>query len=309
MIVIVLVVALVVNVLSAGLVFIEPTERGVVISAVPGQQGVRQDALLPGLNWIVPYFDRVVTYTISRQTYTMSIAAQEGQIQGDDSVEARTSDGQVVYVDASVIHAINPTKVVDVHIAWQNKYEDGLVRPLSRGIIRDVISSFGIEEVYSSQRLIMRNQISTELEKKLDEEGFILIDFVLRNIAFSNEYAAVIESKQIAEQKVLEEQFVVQQREQQALQSIATADGEAQSVIKRAEGDAEALLINANAEAQARLIVAQAEAQALQLLGQAIALNPDVLSWEYIQQLAPEIDVMLLPSDDPFLLPLPEFSP
>jgi regulator of protease activity HflC (stomatin/prohibitin superfamily) len=298
MIVIVLVFALALNVLSAGLVFVEPTERGVVISQMPGQQGVRQDALGPGLNWIVPYFDRVVPYTISRQTYTMSIASAEGQIMGDDSVEARTSDGQVVYVDASVIHALNPTKVVDVHIAWQDTYEDLLVRPLSRGIIRDVISSFAIEEVYSSQRLVMRNTISAELEKKLEEEGFLLIDFVLRNIAFSDEYAAVIESKQIAEQKVLEEQFVVQQREQQALQTIATADGAAKSAVKVAEGQAEA-----------RLIVARAEAQALQLLGQSIAANPDVLTLEYIQQLAPNIQVMLLPSDNPFLLPLPEFSP
>jgi regulator of protease activity HflC (stomatin/prohibitin superfamily) len=296
MIVIVLVFALALNVVSAGLVFVEPTERGVVISQIPGQRGVRQDALSSGLHWIIPYFERVEGYTISRQTYTMSIASFEGQIQGDDSVEARTSDGQVVYVDASVIHAIDPADVVDVHIAWQDQYEDGLVRPLSRGIIRDVISSFGIEEVYSSQRLIMRNQISDELEKKLNEEGFLLIDFVLRNIAFSNEYAAVIESKQIAEQKVLEEQFVVEQRQQQALQTIATADGEAKAAVKVAEG-----------QAQARIIVAQAEAQALQLLGQAIAANPNVLTLEYIQQLAPNIQVMLLPSDNPFLLPVPEF--
>lgn len=228
---------------------------------------------------------------------------------GDDSVEARTADGQVVYVDASVIFAVNPTEVVNVHISWQNKYQDGLVRPLSRGIIRDVVSTFAVQEVYSTERVTVINLISTELERKLEQEGLLLIDFVLRNIAFSDEYAAVIESKQIAEQKVLEEKFVVQQREQQALQTIATADGEAKSAVKRAEGDAQALLINANAEAQARIIKAQAEAQALQLLGQAIATNPDVLTLEYIQQLAPNIQVMLLPSNNPFLLPLPNYSP
>jgi regulator of protease activity HflC (stomatin/prohibitin superfamily) len=309
MILIVLAVALVVNVLSAGLVFVEPTDRGVVISMVPGQHGVRQDALMPGLNWIAPYFDRVVTYPISRQTYTMSIATEEGQRLGDDSVESRTADGQVVYVDASVIFAIDPTEVVNVHIAWQNKYEDGLVRPLCRGIIRDAVSTYKVEEVYSTQRSALIDDISAELERKLEEEGLILVDFVLRNIAFSSEYAAVIESKQIAEQKVLEEQFIVQQKEQQALQAIAIADGEAKSAVKIAEGQAEALLIAANAEAQARLITAQAEAQALQLLGQAIAINPDVLTLEYIQQLAPNIQVMLLPSDNPFLLPLPEYSP
>ena len=101
-VIVAVVLTLALNTLAAGLVFIEPTERGVVISAVPGQNGVRQQALTPGLNWIVPYFDRVVTYTISRQTYTMSIAHEEGERLGDDSVEARTSDGQVVRVDGGL---------------------------------------------------------------------------------------------------------------------------------------------------------------------------------------------------------------
>ena len=305
----VLVVALAVNILSAGLVFVEPTERGVVISAVPGQEGVRKNALQPGLQWIVPFFDRVVPYTISRQTYTMSIAPFEGQIAGDDSVEARTSDGQVVYVDGSVIYAVNPTAVVQVHIDWQSTYQDNLVRPLSRGIIRDAVSEYAVEEVYSSLRLVVEQQITDELTSKLAEEGLILVDFVLRNIAFSPEYAAVIESKQIAEQRILEEEFIVQQREQQAQQTIATADGEAKSTVRIAQGQAEALLIKAEAEAQARLILAQAEAQALLLLGQAIAANPDVLTLEYIMKLAPNITVMLLPSNNPFLLPLPDLGP
>ncbi|MEN8173763.1 MAG: hypothetical protein ABFS03_12910, partial [Chloroflexota bacterium] len=44
--------ALVLNTISAGLIFIEPQERGVVISAMPGQEGVRPDALQPGLKWV-----------------------------------------------------------------------------------------------------------------------------------------------------------------------------------------------------------------------------------------------------------------
>ena len=38
----------------------------------------------------------------------MSIAPSEGAIQGDDSITARTSDGQEIFVDASVIYAIDP---------------------------------------------------------------------------------------------------------------------------------------------------------------------------------------------------------
>ncbi|MBI3159076.1 MAG: hypothetical protein HYZ26_05705 [Chloroflexi bacterium] len=303
-----LIAAVLLNTLSLGLVFIEPNERGVVVSAVPGAQGVRQEALQPGLNWIVPFFDRVVTYSISRQTYTMSISPEEGAIRGDDSVEARTADGQVVYVDASIIFAINPARVVDLHIDWQNTYVDGLVRTLTRGVIRNAVSTFGIEEVYSVERLTLTNNIRTELEGKLANEGLILVDFVLRNIAFSDEYAASVEAKQVAEQLAQQAAFVVEQRRQEAEQARQVAQGSADAAVIAAQGAADALIIRAQAEAEARIIQAEAEAEALRLLGEALAEFPQVLQLQYIEKLSPNITVMLLPNDNPFIIPLPDFS-
>jgi regulator of protease activity HflC (stomatin/prohibitin superfamily) len=217
---------------------------------------------------------------------------------GDDSVEARTADGQVIRVDASVIFAIDPEKVVEVHIHWQDTYKDGLVRTLSRGIIRDAVSAFGVEEVYSSKRLALTQEITSELSRRLEKEGFILIDFVMRNIAFSDEYAASVEQKQIAEQLAEQAKFVVEQRRQ-----------EAEQARQQAQGEADAQVIRAEAQAKARLIQAEAEAQALAKLGEAIRLNPDVLTLEYIDKLAPGISVMLVPNDNPYLLPLPNTSP
>ncbi|TET97198.1 MAG: hypothetical protein E3J30_09770, partial [Anaerolineales bacterium] len=65
----IIVLALVLTTVSAGLVFIQPTDRGVVITVAEG--GVRQEALQPGLNWVMPFLENVITYPISRQTYTM----------------------------------------------------------------------------------------------------------------------------------------------------------------------------------------------------------------------------------------------
>ena len=211
------VLAVVLNVLSAGLIFIEPQERGVVVSAI--QDGVRDQALQPGLTWIVPYAETVVPYSISRQTYTMSIAPEEGQIIGDDSVEARTRDGQVVLVDASIIFAINPTEVVNVHINWQDNYVDNLVRPQARGVIRDAVSQFNVAEVYSTRRLELIEVMSQDMSGIFEQEGLILVDFVLRNIAFSDEYAASIEQKQIAEQQAQRAALIVEQRRQEAEQA------------------------------------------------------------------------------------------
>ncbi|MEW5872686.1 MAG: prohibitin family protein [Chloroflexota bacterium] len=290
-------VAVVLTSVSAGLVFIQPEERGVVISAV-APNGYREQALQPGLNWIIPFLENVVTYQISRQTYTMSIAHQEGQIQGDDSISARTADGQEVKVDASVIYAVDPGQVVSVHIEWQDRYPAELVRPLSRGIIRDAIAQYGVEEVYSSKRLEMTTKINQEMGRKLGENGLLLIDFVLRNITFSSEYAASVEQKQIAEQLAQQAKFVVEQRKQEAEQARQVA-----------EGLADASVIKAKGEAEARLIQANAEAQALQYIATAVGDNQSLINYLYILKINPSVQTMLLPNNVPFFYPLPTMGP
>jgi regulator of protease activity HflC (stomatin/prohibitin superfamily) len=285
--------AIVLTTVSAGLVFIQPEERGVVISALD-QKGYREQALQPGLRWIIPYFENVVIYPISRQSYTMSIAPLEGQLQGDDSVAARTLDGQEIFLDASIIYSIDPDEVVDVHIVWQNRYTNELVRPLTRGVIRDAVSQYGVQQVYSTQRIAMTQEITQNLRRKLEENGLLLSEFLLRNITFSPEYAASVEQKQIAEQQAQQARFVVEQRRQEAEQARQLAQGQSDAVVIRAEGDAEA-----------RIIAADAEAQALNKIAEALAEKPELLTYQYITKLAPGVQVMLVPNNTPYLLPLP----
>ena len=219
-------------------------------------------------------------------------------MQGDDSVAARTSDGQEIFIDASVIYALDPQKVISVHIAWQDRYSDDLVRPLSQGVIRDVVSQFRVDEVYSTKRDEMSDEIHSELSSKFVENGLILGDFILRNIAFTPEYAVSVEQKQIAEQLAQQARFVVDQRKQEAEQARQVAQGQADAVV-----------INADGEAEARVIQAQAESQALNLIEAALEGNPELLTYTYINKLSPSIQSMLLPNNVPFLLPLPALNP
>jgi len=296
-IVVTLILAIVVTTVSMGLVFLQPEERGVVISALQ-PNGYREQALQPGLSWIIPYFENVVIYDISKQSYTMSIAQLEGAVQGDDSIAARTLDGQEIFVDASLIYSIDPAKVVGLHIIWQDRFTDELVRPLARGVIRDAVSQYGVQQVYSTQRNAMTAAIKDSLSQKLAENGLILSNFVLRNITFSPEYAASIEQKQIAEQLAQQAKLTVEQRKQEAEQARQQAQGLADSVVIRAEGSAEARIIEANAEQQA-----------LEAIAKALADKPELLSYQYISKLAPGIQVMLVPSNAPYLLPLPTLEP
>lgn len=286
--------ALILTTISAGLIFINPEERGVVVSAL-APDGYRKEVLTPGLHFIVPFAENVIRYPISKQTYTMSVAANEGDIQGDDSISARTFDGQEVMIDASVIYSIDPTRVIEVHIAWQDRYADGLVRPEARGIIRDIVSQYRVEEVVSTKRAEMTQRMVDALKTKFDANGLILVDYILRNVAFSSEYAASVEQKQIAQQQAQQAEYTIEQKKAEAQQAIETSKGQAQASIEIANG-----------QAQARIIQAQAEAQALNLIAEALKNNPDLLTYQYISKLAPNVQVMYLPSGTPFLFQIPQ---
>lgn len=283
-------IAVILSTASAGVVFIEPDEMAVIITVTQG--GIRPEPLSAGIHFVIPFVERVERFSILRQTYTMSSVADEGQTTGDDSIQVRTKDGQMVYVDATVIYSINPAEAVNLYKTWRKGYEEGLVRPQSRGVIRDVSSQFGIEEIVSTKRAEMEADITKELTRIFADNNLILQDFVLRNIRFSDEYATAVEQKQIAEQQAQQAKFVVESKRQEAEQARQTA-----------QGQADAMVISAKGQADSRIIQAEAEAKALQLIAEVLKQNPNLLQYEYIQKLAPNVQMMLVPSNAPFILP------
>ncbi|CAG1007177.1 hypothetical protein ANAEL_03500 [Anaerolineales bacterium] len=292
LVIVFLVAAVLLTALGAGLVFIEPDQMAVVVTVI-GQGGIRQEALTAGLHWIVPFAERVERYSILNQTYTMSSVADEGQFASEDSIQVRTKDGQQVYIDASVIYAIDPLKATDLYRTWRFSYEDGLVRPQARGVIRDVASQYGVEEIVSSKRTEMQQGITEELTRIFSANNLVLRDFVLRNIRFSDEYALAVEQKQIAEQQAQQAKFVVESKKQEAEQARQVAQGQADAAVIAAQGAAEA-----------RLIQAEAEAKANQLLAQ--SLTPQLVQYQYVLKLAPGVQSIFIPSDNQFILPLPD---
>ena len=281
--------ALVGTFLARSLIFIPPDKVGVVVSIV-SPNGYRDQPLRSGLHWIPPLIEEVYQYSIAWQTYTMSHTPHEGNRVGDDSITARTSDGQQVSVDSSTIYQIIPEQAIRIHIEWRDRYQTDFIRTIVRGIVRSVISNYTVGEVNSDKRQDVELQINDALRTALLDKGFALDRFVLRNLAFSAEFMAAIESKQVA------------------LEGITRSQYEAEQVRESAQGRADQVRFLAQAEADAILLKAEAEAEALRLLAEALEQNPDLLSYRYIDKIAPNIRVMLLPSDSPYILPLNEMN-
>ena len=290
--------ALTITLISAAMVFIEPQQVGVVVSIL-SRDGYREQPFRSGLHWIVPLAERVNIYPIYWQTYTMSNDPLEGEKIGDDSIAARTSDGQSVFLDTSVIYRIDSNEVIRVHIDWQDRYIEQFVRPILRGIVRTEVSQFTADEVNSSKRKILEANLDELVRNAFGDQGFILDRFLLRNIAFSQEYAKAIELKQVAEQKQT-------QREYEAEQMRKLAEGVRDKYALEAKGKAEAILLEGEAQADVIILKGKADAEALRLINEVIKMNPDMITFRYVDKLGQAMRAMLVPSDNPFLLPMPD---
>ena len=282
--------------LSAALVFVPPTDVAVVVSLIsPG--GVRPEPLRAGLHFIIPVLESDVLYPIYWQTYTMSNKIDEGAKVGDDSIRARTSDGQEVRLDSSVIFRLDLEQAVTIHVDWQERYIEDFIRPVIRGYVRTQVSQFTVKEVNSSARRDLEVTLGRLLSEAFASKGIIMDQFLLRDITFSNEYAHAIEEKQVA----LENQ---EKAEHEAQEMRNLAEGERDKLKTVAEGQKEQTILAAEGQAQAITLEAQAQAEALKLIAEALAQNPDLLTYEYIDKLSPNIRAMLVPNNAPLILPL-----
>jgi len=291
-----LLVVIILSFISAAVVFVPPTHVAVVVSLIsPG--GVRPEPVRSGLHIIVPVLEKETLYPIYWQTYTMSNKMGEGTVAGDDSIRARTSDGQEVRLDSSIIFRIDLEQAVTIHVDWQERYIEDFVRPVIRGFVRTQVSQFTVKEVNSSSRRDLEITLGRLLSEEFASKGIIMDQFLLRDVSFTEQYAQSIEEKQVALEN--KEKTIHQAEQMRNL-----AEGERDRLKTEAEGHKEEYILQAEGRARAIMLEAEAQAEALKLIAEALAQNPDLLTYEYINKLSPNIRAMLVPNNAPLILPL-----
>jgi regulator of protease activity HflC (stomatin/prohibitin superfamily) len=276
---------LIFSAIGQGIIIVEPTQVAVVVNTVNGE--LDPNPRRGGTHIILPVIQQPFFYPLVQQSVTM-----DGDANAADSGEvvARSSDGQEVRLDVSIIYSVDPTTVNTLHLNWQDRYPEQFVVPQARGIVRDAVSGFEADDIYAGGREALADTAAQRLRDRMASEGLTLSDLIIRDITFSQQYSDAIEQAQVAAQEAQRARLVVQQRQQEAEQLRAEAAGERDAAITIAEG-----------QAQATILQARAEAEALRLVSEQIAANPMLIQYQYIQTLADNIRLALVPSNSPFL--------
>ncbi len=155
---------------------------------------------------------------------------------GDNRVDTQTSDGQQVELSYTLLWHIEPS---DAEIVYKETGQSlaevnaRAVKAPSRSFVRNIITQYTAEELFSgttdengnriNTRLEVQEAIQTTLTEELARQGVTLEAFYLRSIDFDVDYAQSIEEKKIAEERV-------DTAEQNAAAARLTAQGEADSI-------------------------------------------------------------------------------
>lgn len=242
-------------------VVVDAGERAVIYSKL---SGVREGQLGEGLHLNIPVLWEPVLYDVKAMTYTMSAQEREGEIRGDDSLMALTSDGLPVRLDVSIRFHVAPDEVSKLHRDIGPRYVTKIVRPVTRSAIRMVLARFTVTEVYSGTRQEIISQIRGMLEPKFQGAYLVLDEVLLRDVRFSDEFQQAIEQKQVAQQDAKRMVFVLQQ---------------------------------AKLERERRIVEARGEAGAIELRAQALERNPQLVQYEYVRNLPAGVKTLIADSN------------
>lgn len=210
------------------LIFIPAGHVGVVYDR---GRGVLPNSMHEGLNFAIPFWQSVTLMDTRIQEYTMSAAVDEGALRRDDALDAPTSDGQQVKIDATVLFRIDPAKAPEVYKTIGVDYVDKIIRPFSRSQTRMVMSRYTAPELYSAKRQEAETVVTKELAELIEPKNIIIDKVLLRAVYFSEEYSKALEDKVIAEQRVKQAEFEVQEAKQRADAKIAEAKGLAEAQV------------------------------------------------------------------------------
>ena len=220
--------------------------------------GRYRKTLEPGMNFIIPFVDRVKPLIDLRE----QVVSFMGQ-------PVITEDNLVVQIDTVLFFQVTDPKAADYEIV---NYIQG-IEQLTATMLRSVIGSMDLEQTLTS-----RDKINTLLRGVLDDASGKWGIRVTR-----------VEIKAIDPPKAVRDAMEKQMRaDREKRAAILTAEGTRQAQILNAEGDKQSAILRAEGDKQAAVLRAEGQAQAISQVFQSIHRNdpdPKLLAYQYLQTL------------------------
>jgi regulator of protease activity HflC (stomatin/prohibitin superfamily) len=189
---------------------------------------VRDQEMPSGIHLKNP-FAKVTPMSIRTEEYTMSKVATEGRVTGDDAIPALTREGLSLSLDITVLFHLESSKAAALYKEVGLNFEEKVIRPEIRSIIREVIAVYDARDIYSEKRDEVVQKIQDKLAKKLTDRGLTVEDVLLRDVTLPANLATAISEKLQADQEQQKYDFILQKEKKEADRKRIEAAGQRDS--------------------------------------------------------------------------------
>ncbi len=210
----IIIIILAIIILAKSAVTIGSGEAGVLYKVF--DEGVVTDKppLGEGFHLIAPW-NKVIIYEVRQQELF-------------EKMKVLSSNGLEIQIDASAWYEPVYSELGNLHQSLGENYLQRVIQPAIRSAARSVVGRYTPEQLYSSKRDAIQDEIFDETKKILEKQYVQLNEVLVRDVTLPNTIKDAIERKLKQEQESLEYEF-----------RLVTAAKEAEKVIIEAEGKAE----------------------------------------------------------------------
>ena len=188
-------------------------EAGVVFNTFGKGIDVEQSALNEGFHFMAPW-NKVYVYNVRQKEKA-------------EEMKMLSSNGLEIRIDVSAWYKPVFSELPKLHKIIGKSYESQIVVPSMRAAARSVIGRYTPEEIYSTKKDAIENEIYDETKKILDDKYIFLDRMLIRSIILPKDLMDAIVSKLKQEQLSQEYEYKLSRAKQEAERQRIAAEGEA----------------------------------------------------------------------------------
>lgn len=214
--------------------------------------GKYHGSLTPGLNFLIPFIDRVA-YKHSLKEIPLDVPSQI----------CITKDNTQLQVDGILYFQVTDP----MRASYGSSNYLMAVTQLSQTSLRSVIGKLELDKTFE-EREIINAQVVAAIDEAALNWGVKVLRYEIKDLTPPKEILHAMQSQITAER---EKRALIAASEGRKQEQINIATGEREAFIARSEGEKQAAINNAQGEASAIMAVAEANAKAIELVAAAIS--------------------------------------